>query len=163
MFPADLWKKLRTAYGSAENIPALLERARHAPPGSVYTDEPWFSLWSALCHQGDVYTGSYAAVTVLVDIAAKRENEPAVLRECLLLAAFIELERASPEYDKTPPPVPMEIETAYWAALKSGATLAESYLARGGNTLGDRDLQIARAALRGDVGEARRLEMLEEQ
>jgi hypothetical protein len=33
-----------------------------------YRSEPYFSLWSALCHQGDAYTASYAAVPHLVDV-----------------------------------------------------------------------------------------------
>ena len=32
--------------------------------------EPWFSIWSALAHQGDVFSGSYAALPHIVEILA---------------------------------------------------------------------------------------------
>lgn len=32
-------------------------------------DEPWFTLWSSLCHQGDVYSASYAAIPHVVSVA----------------------------------------------------------------------------------------------
>lgn len=66
----DAWARLAHAYGSAEDIPALLEILREdrgSRPGEA--TETWFGLWSSLCHQGDAYTASYAAVPHLVDIA----------------------------------------------------------------------------------------------
>jgi hypothetical protein len=33
--------------------------------------EPWFSLWSALAHQGDVYPASFAAVPHVVEALAR--------------------------------------------------------------------------------------------
>ncbi|QND47158.1 hypothetical protein HB780_15660 [Rhizobium lusitanum] len=64
------WRELQHAYGNASNIPALL-RALASSTGlkKGYTDEPWFTLWSSLCHQGDAYTASYAAIPHVVQIA----------------------------------------------------------------------------------------------
>ncbi|SMB94215.1 hypothetical protein [Deinococcus hopiensis] len=64
------WASLRHAYGSAADVPDLLRQldGKPAPQGS---EEPWFSLWSALCHQGDVYTASYAALPYLMADAAR--------------------------------------------------------------------------------------------
>src|ERR1700722_4715931 len=59
---------LQHAYGPADDIPPLLHRLRLDPTPKNPNDEPWFSLWSALCHQGDVYSGSYAAVPPIVCI-----------------------------------------------------------------------------------------------
>src|SRR2546426_5104183 len=59
------------------------------PPRSTlfpYTTLFRSSLWSALCHQGDVYTASYAALPELVKIAS--DLEPGVAVECLHLAAL---------------------------------------------------------------------------
>lgn len=69
------WNELRDAYGHATGIPELL-RALSASPGatSSYKDEPWFSLWSSLCHQGDVYTASYAAVPHIVQMACEADG-----------------------------------------------------------------------------------------
>ena len=59
--PANRWSQLTHAYGAAVDIPTLLERARFdLRPGSD-SQSAWFELWSALCHQGDADTASYAA------------------------------------------------------------------------------------------------------
>lgn len=55
------WSELQHAYGSAADIPALLKQLTGIP-SSENDKEPWFSLWSALAHQGDVYSASFAAV-----------------------------------------------------------------------------------------------------
>jgi hypothetical protein len=55
------WSELEHAYGNASNIPGLL-RQLQALPLSDGENEPWFSLWSSLAHQGDVYSASFAAV-----------------------------------------------------------------------------------------------------
>jgi hypothetical protein len=48
------WADLTHAYGVASDIPELL-RQLHSLPDSSGESEPWFNLWSALAHQGDVY------------------------------------------------------------------------------------------------------------
>jgi len=66
------WKELRHAYGEAADVPSLLQAlATSTGPTSGYQAEPWLSLWSRLCHQGDVYTASYAAVPHIVRIASE--------------------------------------------------------------------------------------------
>src|SRR4051812_18724264 len=59
------WSQLKHAYGSAADIPPLL-RALESLPASDGEKEPWFTLWSALAHQGDVYPASFAAVPHVV-------------------------------------------------------------------------------------------------
>jgi hypothetical protein len=49
------WSELGHAYGSASDIPGLLAKLSAYPAKSGYDSEPFFSLWSALCHQGDTY------------------------------------------------------------------------------------------------------------
>jgi hypothetical protein len=66
------WSELRHAYGSAADIPNLLRQVEHAPPQENYKSEPWYSIWSALCHQGDVYTATYAAMPHIVALAARK-------------------------------------------------------------------------------------------
>jgi hypothetical protein len=63
------WKELKHAYGSASDIPELL-RQLDTLPSANGTAEPWFSLWSALAHQGDVYSASFAAVPHVVRVLA---------------------------------------------------------------------------------------------
>lgn len=58
------WDELEHAYGPASDIPDLLRQLEAVPP--AVDDEPWSSLWSALAHQGDVYSASFAAVPHVV-------------------------------------------------------------------------------------------------
>lgn len=59
------WSELLHAYGSAGDIPELLGQLQMVP-SSLDGSEPWFTLWSALAHQGDVYSASFAAVPHVV-------------------------------------------------------------------------------------------------
>ena len=63
---APRWAELRTAYGAAGDIPEMLRDLESVPNSKDYRDEPWFSIWSALAHQGDVYSASFAAVPHVV-------------------------------------------------------------------------------------------------
>ena len=63
------WLELKHAYGTAGDIPALLQQLEQVP-SSKDNAEPWFTLWSALAHQGDVYSASFAAVPYVVKALA---------------------------------------------------------------------------------------------
>jgi hypothetical protein len=78
------WAALQTAYGSAEGIPALLARA--AAAGSD-DQELWNELYSHLCHQGTVYSGSYAALPALAQMSVR--HKPSDYIAALHLAAGI--------------------------------------------------------------------------
>ncbi len=78
------WASLQDAYGSAEHVPALLERVAEA--GSVQGG-PWDELWGRLCHQGTVYSASYAALPALAQMSAK--HAPSGYVAALHLAAAI--------------------------------------------------------------------------
>jgi hypothetical protein len=60
------WSELQHAYGVASDIPPLLKQLADLPT-SENDKEPWFSLWSALAHQGDVYSASFAAVPHVIE------------------------------------------------------------------------------------------------
>lgn len=64
------WSELQHAYGSASDIPALLQQLEKFPDGDGQ-EEPWFSLWSALAHQSDVYSASFAAVPHVIEVLSK--------------------------------------------------------------------------------------------
>src|SRR5579862_9372442 len=77
MVPLDstIWSELTHAYGPASDIPDLLRRLAKEPGPSEHREqEPWWSLWSALCHQGDVYQASYAAIPHIVAIANEAQG-----------------------------------------------------------------------------------------
>jgi len=116
MLPLDdpHWSSLADAYGDASGIPDLL-RALAADPGPKpgYEAEPWFSLWSGLCHQGDVYTASYAAVPHIVRIAFEAPGP--IDFSFFQLPAAIEIAR----HKGRGPTIPAELAEAYHAAIAS--------------------------------------------
>ncbi|MEZ0092524.1 hypothetical protein [Streptacidiphilus sp. EB129] len=60
------WSQLNHAYGTAQDIPGLLAAMSPDPQ-----DAGWDALWSRLCHQGPVYSASYAALPALADTARR--------------------------------------------------------------------------------------------
>ena len=76
------WASLRDAYGSAEDVLALLVAAEEAGPNE---EGPWDELWSRLCHQGTVYSASYAALPALAKMG--RQRDPGGYAAALYLAA----------------------------------------------------------------------------
>ncbi|MFI0357435.1 hypothetical protein [Actinomadura sp. 9N407] len=58
------WTQLRHAYGRADDVPGMLDRL--VPDEDA---EVWTELWSAICHQGTVYSASFAALPRLTELA----------------------------------------------------------------------------------------------
>jgi len=146
MTPID-WTTLHHAYGSAGDIPALLARARTTRAPTKHTDEPWFTLWSALYHQDDIYSASYAAVPELVAIAS--ECDAAIAAESLFLAASIELRRHEPDA----PTMPAELRVAYEQAVTRARPLATELARSAPDAEGK--LEVAAMIFEGDHDGAR--------
>jgi len=105
------WAELRDAYGASSDIPGLLRDLEALPPDEGTEAEPYFSLWSALCHQGDIYTATYAAVPHFVRVAAGApERVPWTIFQ---MVACIEIARNQGRG----PPLPRDLKTDYLAAL----------------------------------------------
>jgi hypothetical protein len=105
----ERWSELETAYGSAADIPGLL-RQLASLPASRGKDEPWFSLWSSLAHQGDVYSASFAAVPhVICALATAPDRAGASFFQ---FPTWVEICR-----QKTKTPIPDDLHRAYFAAL----------------------------------------------
>ncbi len=103
------WSALKHAYGTAADIPALLKQLADLP-SSGNDKEPWFSIWSALAHQGDVYSASFAAVPHVIEALAS-----APLRadsSHLQFPAWVEICRV-----KNGVSVPEDIAHAYFESL----------------------------------------------
>lgn len=113
------WHELEHAYGCAADTPALLLQLRGFPR-SGGDAEPWFSLWSSLAHQGDVYSASFAAVPHVVALLAtdpKRCNSSYVQ-----FPAWIEICRVRAEID-----VPGDLSGAYVDAISALPALAVAW------------------------------------
>ena len=115
------WQQLHHAYGAAGDIPELLQRVETFPPETDWQAEPWFSLWSALYHQGDIYPASIAAVPQIVSTLSKAPNK-ATLSFFLLPTSI-----AIADNDK-PVDVPKEVREMFSNALVALGGIAASLL-----------------------------------
>lgn len=112
------WGELTHAYGSATgecHIPDFLRMLEANPNKRDYSadlDDPWSLLWGSICHQGSVYSASYAAVPHLVRIASLAADPLPV--EYLLLSAHIVRGR---EHWVYPAPMPSDLEESYLQAV----------------------------------------------
>jgi len=106
---SERWSELQHAYGSAADIPALLERLRDLPK-SHDDAEPWFSLWSALAHQGNVYSASFAAVPHVV--AALATDPSKADSSYFQFPAWVEICRAKGQVA-----VPDDLSGSYFESL----------------------------------------------
>jgi hypothetical protein len=143
------WSRLTHAYGPATNTSSLLARAGSASAPREHTDEPWYSLWSSLYHQGDIYDASYAALPALVDLALRRNNDVGI--EAMLLAASIELRRN----EANAPPLPDDIAPGYLNALTVARGLAPSL--SGSRSDAAECAEIVQAVFQGEYARARKL------
>jgi hypothetical protein len=103
------WGELEHAYGQASDIPDLL-RKLDTVPSSSDDQEPWFSLWSALAHQNDVYTASFAAVPHVVH--ALSTSPLTADSSYFQFPAVVEALRQSKQI-----PIPDDLQHSYFAAL----------------------------------------------
>jgi len=107
-----LWGRLTHAYGPAGDVPELLDALRELIDPVGPDAEPWPSLWSRLCHQGDVYEASYAAVPHIVRISGLMAGP--VDFGFFLLPAAIEVARQ----EGRGPAIPLALEAAYLKAIR---------------------------------------------
>ena len=130
--PVD-WTRLQHAYGVASDVPARLAQIRGFPAESDWQSEPWFSLWSALYHQGDIYPASLAAVPFIVSAMSGAPGK-ATLSFYLLPASIAVADHARPV------PVPLGIRRSFEEAIRTLGVVAKAQLPSMA------DPQVARAA-----------------
>jgi hypothetical protein len=118
---------------TAGDVPALLEQIWSFPAELDWQSEPWFSLWSALYHQGDIYSASIAAVPQIVDALSKAPGK-ATLSFYLLPVSIAVADSANP-VEVTP-----EIRSSFSASLLTLGAIARAALP----AISDQD--IAKAA-----------------
>lgn len=116
------WGELQHAYGWAADIPLLLKQLAEVPT-SEDDKEPWLSIWSALAHQGDVYSASFAAVPHVVEALASAPLSADF--SYFQFPAWVEVCRA-----KNNVPVPDDIASAYFQSLSRLPSLIAAASAR---------------------------------
>jgi hypothetical protein len=120
---SERWRTLTDAYGPAEPVPSLLAQLSSFPAETPSRSDPWFSLWSRLCHQGDVYPASFAAVPHIIGAAARAPERTTF--SYFLLPAAIELARHRRHAE-----VPGDIYPDYRHALDGIPALAAAAASR---------------------------------
>jgi hypothetical protein len=120
---APRWATLQHAYGPAADVPPLLRAVAANPAVSSSADGPWYNLWSALCHQGDVYPASFAAVPHIVQALAA--NADGACFDFFLFPASIEVAR-----NRRNVLVPEDLRSDYHHAIERIPTLASAASAR---------------------------------
>lgn len=103
------WAELEHAYGAASDIPHLLAQLADLP-GAKGEEEPWFSLWGALAHQGDVYSASFAAVPHVVAALARAPLKAD--STYFQFSAWVEICRRKRNVE-----IPADLKFDYFAAL----------------------------------------------
>ncbi len=154
MLPLDdpRWSSLSHAYGAASDTPILLRQLAQSPGPSAGADaEPWFSLWSGLCHQGDVFSASYAALPHIVDIGLRASGQ--IDFSFFQLPAAIEVARVNCRG----PPVPPDLLDDYQKAL---AALIDIAMAHRNDPWDQAMILSVAAALSVAKGDARTAEAL---
>ena len=117
------WVELRTAYGVTVDVPKMLSELEAVPNSEDYRDEPWFSIWSALAHQGNVYSASFAAVPHVVRVLASATDRAG--SDYFHFPAWVEICR-----QRTGEPIPEDLRDAYTSALAQLPGLAAVAAAR---------------------------------
>ena len=116
------WSELEHAYGPADDIPPLLRQLEDFPE-SAGDSEPWFTLWSSLCHQDDVYPASFAAVPHIIRVLASDPRRASF--SFFQLPACIEIARARDDF-----PIPADLRQPYFESLQRLPALVAAAAAR---------------------------------
>jgi hypothetical protein len=106
------WSLLEHAYGKASDIPELISQLISFPDESNYENEPWFTLWSSLYHQGSIYSASFAAVPEIVKFISISPEK--VTPSFFSLPSLIEIAR-----DKENMEIDIELLPEYQKAIAS--------------------------------------------
>lgn len=111
MLPLDSlrWAELQHAYGKASDVPGLLRQLASQSRSEAYGDT-WFALWSALAHQGDVYSASFAAVPHIVALLA--DSPVGAGSAYFHFPAWVEICRRGKQVE-----IPVDLEADYFYAI----------------------------------------------
>ncbi len=136
-FESTPWSSLSHAYGSADDTPRLLARLQQGDKQALS------SLFGSICHQGSVYSASFAAAPYLVRIA-NNEADPTFRASVLILVGSIHSST-----DDRSGGVSSDIMDAYRLALPQALSAAVSTLGQGLDSVTATYLLEATAALNG--------------
>lgn len=142
------WRELDHAYGPADNVPALLRALERGE------QELWDELVPALCHQGAVFTATYAAVPHIVRIGT---HEP--LDDQLAYWSFVGAVACAREA----PAIPDHLRAAYEGSIIHAEELTIACFVPGLDEASGLELLIALAGIRRFPAVADALRMLRDE
>ena len=106
------WAELEQAYGSAEDIPRLIEALAREEDEDARS-ELWLGVWATLSPQAGGVNAAYAVVPHLLDVV--RSQNALERLAALHFATRVELSRQS----GGAPPIPHDLVAAYAVAIES--------------------------------------------
>ena len=113
------WTSLHHAYGGAGDVPEMLRDLEEKP-----SEKSWEAIWSALCHQGDTYSATYAAIPHVYRLASTRDPEDQI--EYLSFIGAVASDTSG-----NPRKIPEELRGDYSEAVRSTKTLILDLLTKG--------------------------------
>ncbi len=140
------WDGLQDCYGDVRPVLKALKGVEALPPVRDYMTEPYHTLDSALCHQGDVYTASYGALPHLVRII---ESNPLKPESFTLLSLAAEIEKC--RLLGRGPAMPSGLADEYDAAIKQLPSLIAKMMSR---TVSEEETRRALHAIAVAAGQA---------
>ena len=102
------WQSLSHAYGDATDVPKMLSALQHT--SAREPKAAWDEIWSSLCHQGTVYTATYAAVPHLVELASRATASDPTRADCLVFVGAVAMSTDAA-------PIPDDLRADYASAL----------------------------------------------
>ncbi|EEF63456.1 hypothetical protein [Pedosphaera parvula] len=107
----------KSGFGDFSTMPSIMDCLRslqaNPEPQSDHGVEPWNTLFSSLCHQGTIYSASFAAVPHILEIGLQAAEKGEIDIGFLLLPTLIEQSRL----EGGQPETPAEIYETYLASL----------------------------------------------
>lgn len=153
------WGELKHAYGRADGDPDTREVLRQlytVSNNAALPNELSEELWSSICHQGTVYTASYAALPHIVEITKERLPEHRLVHIILITS----IQQGRHRGDSAP--IPTFLADSYFSALKQTTSLITDCLSIEWTEEEYRYLLSALAAMQGHIALAWQLERTED-
>jgi len=148
------WNTLQHAYGGASDIPGLLRQLEAYPAYEDWRSEPYFSLSSALCHQGDIYSASYAAVPHFIRLL---DSNPGASWALYSIPGAIEQCRLK----GNAPEIPIDLREVYFSSLAEMPRIVAKAAAAPWDELRCRVLLATVAVVKGHLALSEAIDMLD--
>lgn len=115
---SEKWEDLEDAYGVATQVPILLSQMKNET-SSTY----WDYLWASLCHQGSIYTATFAAIPLIVEYTIEKIVKGNKDNNLYNFLSCVEISRLALEEK-----IPEELQVEYFEALEKAQKVIPTFL-----------------------------------